>query len=49
VLEYRDGARGQLFRADEWVTPEDVLATFLSYLAGTEEWRTGHTWSEFIL
>jgi hypothetical protein len=49
ILEYRDGASGQQFRAVGWVSLEHVRVAFLSYLAGTETWRTTHEWHELHL
>ena len=46
LLEYRDGDSGRLFRVASHVTLDQVRRAFLSYLAGSEEWRHGSRWEE---
>jgi hypothetical protein len=47
VLEYRKGERQ--FQAVGYVTLEQVLQAFHSYLVGGQEWRASFAWSEILV
>jgi hypothetical protein len=47
VLEYREA--GRQFRADGWITLDQIRVAFRSYLARGSEWRSGFTWRELEL
>jgi hypothetical protein len=47
ALEYREGERQ--FQAAGYVTLEQVLKAFHSYLAGGQEWRSSFAWSEILV
>jgi len=49
LLEYRDGASGQLFRAVVQVTLQQVREAFRLYRAGDQEWRRSFQWEPLVL
>ena len=49
VLEYRESASDRQFRAADWVSLDQAIRAFHSYLAGTHEWRTDFEWNEIDL
>jgi hypothetical protein len=44
ILEYRDGDADAHYRAAVYVTLDEVIDAFQSYLRGDEKWRTDFNW-----